>query len=202
MKKILSFFFFLSLLSCIDTESEHQYTQFTSDDLSYLYFNLDTLVFTGSTIYYVDTITFMLNGTERIRVPLTTKIDTFKNPPWGVYSDAGIEGISSLILQKESGFLYATVGVSRQSKYDNNSEKYFVVKANGVNPYEKYFYANDSIHLDTAIVLGVHYNNVLTFEPGIEYPSNIKSIYFAKGFGYIKIETLDGKTMERVLPGN
>lgn len=188
------------MLSCVNSESDIKYAQFTSDDLSYLYYNSNTLLFNGRTINYVDTIGFMLNGSERIRVPIVTKIDTFRNPPWNYYNEAGIQGKSSLILNKETGFQYATVYISRQYFDDSSSEKTFYIQANGVNPFEKQIFQADNIHLDTAFILGVHYENVLKFEPDILFRSNIKSIYFAKGFGFIKIETIDGKTMERILP--
>jgi hypothetical protein len=196
-----SFLFFL-LISCVEQESDNRFTQFTSDDLSFLYYNSDTLDFTGRSINYLDTITFALNGINIIRVPIETKIDTFRSPPWDMSNEAGIQGESSLILEKESGFRYATVGVSRQRIDDNGSTKYFYVSIDGGTPFGKHFYINDEIPLDTALVLGNYYNNVIKIEPDSLTQSKIKSIYFAKKFGFIKIETLDGKTMERVLPGN
>ncbi|HET9569851.1 MAG TPA: hypothetical protein VFP20_00360 [Bacteroidales bacterium] len=200
MKNLLLSFVLIIFLSCTENDSGFKYAQFTSDDLSYLYYNSDTLTFTGDTIYFKDTITFMLNGSKIIRVPVATKIVKFFDPLWYNSNEAGIDGQSTLNLNKETGFFYADVDVSRQHTFDEVSEKFFYIKANGGFSFAKRFFTKDEMPLDTALVLGVHYENVLKFYPDSLSQTNIKSIYFAKKFGFIKIETLDGKTMERVLP--
>ncbi len=200
MKHFLSLLLFVLMLSCTDNESDNRYTQFTSDDLSFLYFNSDTLVFIGDTIQLVDTISFMFNGSEIVKVPVETIIESLYNPFYPNGKGLGIHGESTLKLKKESGFRFVYVRLSREVNYDIGSYKVFSVGVDGKSSFSKGFDKYDQITLDTALVLGVHYENVIKFEPDSLSLTNIKSIYFAKKFGFIRIETLDGKTMERVLP--
>jgi len=200
MKNLLLSLVFIIFFSCTDNDSGYKYTQFTSDDLSYLYYESDTLTFTGNSIHYEDTITFLLNRSEIIRVPVTTDIVSTVDPLWFNSNEAGIYGGSILKLNNETGFIYANVDVSRHHTFDEVSEKSFYVNVNGGFSYAIRFFNKDTIAVDTALVLGVHYKNVLKLKPDSLLRTKIRSIYFAKNFGFIKIETLDGKTMERVLP--
>ncbi|HET9571015.1 MAG TPA: hypothetical protein VFP20_06370 [Bacteroidales bacterium] len=199
MKYLLLSLIFIIFFSCTENDTGIKYTQFTSDDLSYLYFNSDTLVFTGSNIQYVDTISFMLESTDIVKVSVDTRIGPVDDP-FSFINEIGIQGESTLRPINEVGFRYANVYVSRHNHYDVGSNKMFYVGVNKNNSYSTEISMNDPITFDTALVLGVHYENVLKFYPDSLLHTNIKSIYFAKKYGYIKIETLDGKTMERVLP--
>ncbi len=200
MNKIIAFFLFLFLISCTESDSGFRYTQFTSDDLSFFYYNSDTLNFSGKEFIYKDTISFLLNKTELVRIPVKTDISETKNPLWNINHEYGIQGESEIDFNNGNYSLEATIGVNRQYIDDSGSQKYFYVSVDGGLFVSKFFQYNDSIALETATILGNHFENVINIEADNMSESNIKSIYFAKKYGFIKIETKDGKTLERVLP--
>lgn len=210
MKNILAFVLILLMVSCDDYNTVNRYTQFTRDDLSFLYFDSDTVVFNGSDIIFTDTISFLFNGTDIVKVPVYTKIEAsyFPFSPGGKGTD--IQGESTLEFNPQTGFKFAEVRLTRDDINKVGSYKEFAVGLYGKKSYTKDIKRDFQIPLDTALVLGVLYNNVFKIVPDSIYQSdsksifftNIKSIYFAKKFGFIKIETVDGKSMERVLPGN
>ena len=201
MKNFMVFVLIMFLFSCTENESVLKYAQFTTDDLSYLYYDSDTLVFTGSTVHSVDTISFKLNGADIVKVSVDTKIEPIDDPFNSLNNVVGIQGESILRPINEIGFRYANVYVSRHDNNDVGSHRMFYVGVDSDISYSTEFFMNDPITLDTALVLGVQYENVLKFKPDSLSQTNIKSIFFAKKFGFIKIETLDGKIMERVLLG-
>ena len=206
MKKYLSLVILILLfVSCIGiSDRSDQQIQFNSDDLSFLYYDSDTLLFDGNTIEFKDTISFLLNRTEVKKVQVVTKITSNRSSPFDLYGESTINGESIMEFNEETGFSYALVGVSRDFINDPGSTKYIYVSVEKRSAYSKFFYPNDKIILDTALILGVCYDNVIKFKPDSlpNRDTNIKSIYFAKKFGFIKIETIDGKTMERIFPDN
>jgi len=206
MKKYLSLVILILLfVSCIGiSDRSDQQIQFNSDDLSFLYYDSDTLLFDGNTIEFKDTISFLLNRTEVKKVQVVTKINSNRSSPFDLYGESTIEGESYMKFNEETGFSHALVGVSRDFINDSGSKKYIYVSVEKRIAYNKFFYPNDKIIFDTALILGVCYDNVIKFKPDSlsNRNTNIKSIYFAKKFGFIKIETIDGKTMERIFPDN
>jgi len=206
MKKYLPFVIIIILfVSCIGiSDRSDQQIQFNSDDLSFLYYDSDTLLFDGNTIEFKDTISFLLNRTEVKKVQVITKINSNRSSPFDLYGESTIEGESHMEFNEETGFSYALVGVSRDFINDPGSKKYFYISVEKRSAYSKFFYLNDKIIFDTALILGKCYDNVIKFKPDslANRDTKIKSIYFAKKFGFIKIETIDGKTMERIFPDN
>jgi len=200
MKNSIAFVLILFLISCTEYDSGYRYTQFTSDDLSFFYYNSDTLNFTGKEFIFKDTISFLLNKTELVRIPVTTDISETKNPLWEINHEYGIQGESEIDFNNGKYSLEATIGVNRHYIDDSGSQKYFYVSVDGGLFVSKYYQYNDSIPLETATILGNHYDNVINIEAENLSESNIKTILFAKKIGFIKIETIDGKTLERVLP--
>lgn len=192
------------MISCLEIETPDEETiQFTSDDLSYLYYDSDTLVFDGNLIQYLDTVRFLYNGSDTIKIPVKTKIlPNYDLSPDGIAP--GIQGESGLIFNNVKGFRYLSVYIIRTSNNINSinysSYRKFYIDVNEFDIISKRIFMGDSIHMDTASVLGVHYNDVLNLTPDSSTQSGFKSIYFAKKYGYIKIETSDGKRLERLLP--
>jgi len=175
------------------------YSQFTKDDLSYLHYNKDTLISVGQNIEYKDTITYLRNDTDSIHVKIETKIDSYFDNPW-IQKIKEISGRSSMYFNESSGFDYANILVLRDGN-GGYSEKFFEVGAYGTWGFSKQYLNTDTIQLDTALVLGKIYQNVYKFYPPEDRKTDIRLIYFAKKYGYIKIEKLDGTKIERIDSG-
>jgi len=186
-----------SLHACKNDEPSVKYRQFTSDDLSYLHYNKDTLTYTGAGIEYKDTLTYLLNDTGSIYIKTHTRIYSFFSNPFGFTNIQDIFGETAMNPEKKTGFEYANVTISRGSNFGYIG-RFFEVGANGVSSYKKRYSETDTVLIDTALVLGKIYQNVLKFYPPEEDKSDIRLIYFAKKYGYIKIEKLDGTKIERI----
>ena len=197
MKNYIFIFVAMALYACNNDEPAVKYRQFTSDDLSHLYYNKDTLTFTGQYIVYKDTIAYLLNDTGSIYVPIKTEIRIFESSLIDFSNTRNITGNSFAYFSKKTGFSSIFIRVSRIIN-SGNPEKDFEVGANGVNSFGKLYSSKDNISLDTAIVLGKIYQNVYKFYPPEEGKSDIRLIFFAKKYGYIKIEKLDGTKIERI----
>jgi len=176
------------------------YSQFTKDDLSYLHYNKDTLISVGQNIEYKDTITYLRNDTDSIHVKIETKIDSYFDNPW-IQKIKEISGSSSMYFNKSTGFRYANIQVSRDGNGGGYPVRFFEVSAYGTWGFSKQYLYNDTIQLDTALVQGKIYQNVYKFYPPLEGKTDIRLIYFAKKYGYIKIEKLDGTKIERIDTG-
>ncbi len=205
LKHFFSIFLFISMISCLEIGTTDEETiQFTSDDLSFLYYDSDTLVFDGNPIQYIDTVSFLYNGSDTIKIPVKTEIDPFYDLFSADGTAPGIQGESDLRFNNVKGFRYLSVYIIRRSNnikgINYSSYREFYIGVNEFDIYSKRIFMSDSIHMDTASVLGVHYNDVLKLTPDASTKAVFKSLYFAKKFGYIKIETLDGNRLERLLP--
>ena len=188
------------LYACHFNEPSVTYRQFTKDDLSHLYYDKDTLTFTGSSIVYNDSVTYLLNDTGTIHVKIETEINSFYSSPFNFSNVEDIGGKSLMRLDIKTGFRYANITISRT--IDSwSAEKYFEVGANGINGFEKQYFPKDTVSLDTALVLGKIYQNVYKFYPSVDSKTDIRLIYFAKKYGYIKIVKTDGSKLERIDKG-
>jgi len=188
----------MAFIACVhDTSVE--YHQFTRDDLSHLYYDKDTLIFTEHVqIHYEDTVKFLLNDSATIVVVATTEINSGLNPmTFFNVKEEDFFGSSVINFDKKTGFNFFYITISRTSD-TWNSEKFFQISANGINAFSKQYIYNDTVSLDTALVLGKIYQNVYKFYPPENSRTDIRLIYFAKKYGYIKIEKLDGKKIERI----
>ena len=200
MKKYILILLSIALVACVHDNSV-TYHHFTRDDLSHLYYDKDTLTSTGLDIHYKDSVKFLLNHSVTIGVVATTEIQSSFSQ-WTFFENKveDIFGSSLLYFNKKTGFNFLYISVSRTSD-TWNSEKFFQISANGINGFEKQYLPNDTVSLDTALVLGKIYQNVYKFYPPLEGKSDIRLIYFAKKYGYIKIEKLDGTKIERIDTG-
>jgi len=176
--------------------STPSYMQFSSDDLSYLYFNKNTFQCSGNSVKYKDTLVYLLNDTSYIQVPVTTEIYPFDPSPLNLFNIRFISGKSSISFDTKTGVKYLNIKITKSS--EEGIERIFEVGANGINNFVKQYLQKDTIALDTTFVLGKLYKDVYKFYPPVEGKTNIRFIYFAKKYGYIKIEKLDGTKIERI----
>jgi hypothetical protein len=197
MKKYLFILAALALYACNNEEPAVRYRQFTKDDLSHIYYDNDTLTFTGNDIVYNETLTYLLNDTDIIHVPVKTEIYAYYASPIHFSNIEDIYGSSVIYFDKKTGFEFADIRLYRTVN-SWNAEKFFQVRANGTNVFSGHYYPKDTVSLDTALVLGKIYQDVYKFYPPEEDKTDIRLIYFAKKYGYIKIEKLDGTKIERI----
>jgi hypothetical protein len=195
MKKCILILISMVLFAC-EHDNTITYLQFTKDDLSHLYYNKDTLTFTGQYIVYKDTIAYLVNDTDSIYVPIKTEIHVLPDP-FDFSNTRSITGNTLVYFPSKTGFEFSYIRLYRSVDY-GNAENFFQVSANGINAFSKQYLWKDTIPHDTALVLHKIYQNVYKFYPPVEGKTNIRLIYFAKKYGYIKIEKLDGTKIERV----
>jgi hypothetical protein len=164
--------------------------QLTADDLSHLYFDRDTVLCDEDGIEFTDSVTFLLSSRDTLTVAANTSI-------WLVAHALGISyyanGKSSISFDRRVGYYYASIKVDRQF----SSKTIRVSKGDGGNDLDKVI--SEPITLDTAIILGRLYESVYKFDlPRENGELGIKSVYFAKKYGFIKIEGHDGSKLELI----
>jgi len=174
------------LTGCFETNQE--YYQLTSDDLSHLYIDRDSLVYDGNSVNCRDTIAFLHNSMDTLLVEVSTSISDSK-PPW---SDVNVLiGVSEMHFSEQTGFWYAKVDVFKGGDSTKILINFNMLVGGCSN-------VKLDIPLDTALVLGKTYNNVYKFEYPDNSLSKLKCIYFAKKYGFIKVETADGRKLEKL----
>jgi hypothetical protein len=197
MKRISSIIFKISiviqinllLIGCSDYTTN--YKQFSSDDLSHLYFNQDTLIYKGDEIEYSKTVAFLRNSTDTIAAYAQTNIYHWYFP----YGESALAGQSSVYFDDLAGINWAIITVIRE---------YFNFKAKIILEFDFDNYPSieeildPSLKLDTALILGKIYNNVYKLDYPDSSQTNVKRLYFAKKYGFIKIESTDGGKLELI----
>lgn len=188
----------LMMIGC-DVDSETKYHQLTSDDLAHLYINLDTLTYDGNDIEYTDSVRFLLNAKDTITVAAKTQIwSTIDQFAFVDLRD--MHGQSTIHFSKSTGFDYVNVELFREF-YTYPSKKTFRTSLVGMEQAFGYLYdevLNGPIALDSAFVLGRSYESVYIFILPRGNQTNVKSVYFAKKYGFIKIEGHDGSKLELI----
>jgi hypothetical protein len=189
----ISLFFMIIVLQigCNYDNPGPEYCQFTPDVLSHLYFDKDSLVYDGIEFHYSDTIAFLHNSDDTLLVKVNTRIYdlplTFGGAAIAVYGESRMDFIA------QTGFRFARVRISKEHKYDDaviTLDFYMLIGGcSGV-------ILNQTI--DTAKVLDKTYNNVYKIEYPDNSPSKLRCIYFAKKDGLIKVETADGRKLEKL----
>lgn len=174
-----------------DIELSEEYSQFDSDELSYLYINIDSLVYDGQTIGYRDTIAFLHNNSDTLFAFIETLIYG-QNLPYAPEL-VSLFGTSRYNFDKKSGIKWANTYVYR-SMPDSNADIYIDFALEDLSNTR----IKMNIPTDTAQILGKIYSNVYKFEYPINSPNNLKCIFFAKKVGFIKIESADGRNLERL----
>jgi hypothetical protein len=191
----------LLMIGC-DVDSETKYHQLTSDDLTHLYINLDTLTYDGNEIEYTDSVRFLLNAKDTITVAAKTQIwSTIDQFAFVDLRD--MHGKSSIHFSSETGLDYVYVHLYRSNSSNYPPQKTFTVSLVDGNFWPLTHILNEIISgpysLDTSVILGRIYENVYKFDlcSTSDY-TGVKSVYFAKKYGFIKIEGHDGSKLELI----
>jgi hypothetical protein len=192
----------LLIHGCCIEESE-TYKQLSADDLSHLYFDRETVVCEEEDIEFTDSVTFLLNSRDTITVAAKTKIWTTIDEPLHL-GNFDANGQSTIMFEKKTGFEFIQVSVYRSLDWQYPSKKKYRVSL--VNSDQVIIFSrivdeliNGVFPLDTASVLNLVYNQVYKYDLSKEgNESNIKSVYFAKKYGFIKIEGHDGNKLELI----
>ena len=181
----------ISLLLILGCCVEYDFNeQLTADDLSHLYFDRDTVLCDEDGIEFTDSVTFLLSSRDTFTVAVNTSI-------WLVAHALGVSyyasGKSSMLFDRRVGYYYASIKVDRRF----SSKTIRVSKGDGGNDLVKVI--SEPITLDTAMILGRLYESVYKFDlPRENGDLGIKSVYFAKKYGFIKIEGHDGSKLELI----
>lgn len=185
------FFLIICILAgCSILESDKEYCQLNQDEISHLYFDKDSLVYDGNSINYYDTIAFLHNSMDSMLFVVHTYIYSY-SPPYDSYHPS-IYGTSTVYFNV-NGFRLGRVTAKKELGYNNALITMdFLMIDGGITD----VILNKQV--DTALVLGKTYNNVYKLEYPENSPSKLKSIYFAKKFGFIKVETADGRKLEKL----
>ena len=213
MEHITKLIFLVSLILAnfvlISCEDEPVYNQLISDQLRHLYLIDTTYTYSGETEEFTGTVQFLKNAQQIIDVKVTTRIRDFQTSVIST-NRFNVRGISEIELNQE-GFRSVVVEVHGSSSEGNQDQLLYI----GGND-RKEFYFSTSLplpnrenpntefkELDTALVNGIIYNQVYKFtqEDLEQYQFDFDGfdrVYFAKDFGYILIETLDGLKLELI----
>lgn len=194
-KNILIGFFFSTMMtlcfySCEEKEHGGQ-CQFTPDELSFLNFFKTSLDWDGNSIYNCDTIAFLFNHTDTIYPIISTSISgntIFYNP-----SVRNIFGQTLCEFDERTGIYGTTANVFKEFIGKKASIEVSVLFRT-----HNTYYIDLTKPTDTATILGKTYNNVFKDVIPDSRHNDIKSAFFAKKYGFIKIEATDGKLLERL----
>lgn len=192
-------FCLILLNGCLVDDGPIYYTVLSDDDKSYLYNCASNIHFVDKTYNFTDTIYFLRNSRDTIKVPVVTSISPYKtilpNNTRSIY------GESYLQFDSLSGFKYASITIDHSYR-DSNSLKWFEVALANANSqrFVHVIHTEDTAqYLDSAIVLGRLYQKVYKFRgKSINADSQIKTIYFALDWGYLYIEGIDGSKVELI----
>jgi len=187
--RLISLVIGLLLIHGCCVESDFNF-QLTANELSHLYFDRDTVDCDEDGIEFTDSVTFLFSSKDTITVAAKTSI-------WLTLHPLGISyyanGESKILFDRRIGYYYAYIKVDSQF----SSKTIRVSKGDGGNDLDKVI--SEPITLDTAMVLGRLYESVYKFDlPRENGDLGIKSVYFAKKYGFIKIEGHDGSKLELI----
>ena len=198
--------FVVGLMSC-NLDSSNYYQQFSYDDLQYLITDRSYYYNQGDHVSYDFPLTYLLNGKDTVEVTAYTDLGNSAKPDdesfFPDYYD--FWGSSLIYFPSNTGFHWAKVDIN-QDTIHNSADKEFSLKLEKRSYYVYYKFsgdASDSIPLDTANIRGVIYQSVLKFYSDSldRAMTNVKYFYFAKGVGFIKMETMEGKLLELLKAG-
>ena len=203
MRNLFLLTFIVLLTSCSDfPESSYTfYQQFNFNDLQYLITDKFFYYNVGDRDSYDYPLRYLVNGKDTITVTATTEFSNRGVPEdafWTIYDE--FWGTSTVYVRQNSGF-YALEVQIMQDTVHNSTDKRFSVHLEHAN-YELYYKflgnASDSIPMNTANIRGDLYQSVHKFvaDSSDQAMTGVKSFYFAKSVGFIRVETVDGKTLE------
>jgi hypothetical protein len=204
LKRLVIVPFLIVLSSChLEEENNDFYQQFTSDDLKYL-ITPRRAYFNNGKADEFDTypLKYLLNGKDTLNVSVKTKLFNEALPKdfWAWDQYYLFCGRSSIYFDC-IGYPWLTVEIAQDTVH-NAADKVFeicVSNTSNVLSYQYFGPASDSLpELDTANVLGRSYHSVHKFftNTADRDLTRVKSFYFAKGVGFIRVESVDGLTLE------
>ena len=178
-----------------DHDLKSNYSQLTNDDLSYVIYDKDSLYLVDKSFSYVDKIKYLYNDTLVVEALIMTEF-------YSSQRDTSISDFYNVGGRTEYRFINCPILGNASSSVIRDSEFGFSHLNFTINSIYDFWgkgsYSTDTtIVKDTATILGVLYNDVLKFDINPNNP-NIKTVYFAKKYGYIKIEAIDGNCLQRI----
>ena len=200
----------LLMSSCIDlpVDSHHYYQQFNFNDLQYLITDKFAYYNIGDNNTFEYPLRYLVNGKDTIDVVAKTEFFNHAMPEgemfWVDYYE--LWGISEIYIQQNSGFKRLKVIIIQDTLY-NTTDKTFSVCLENTKYYmynEFLGNASDSIPLDTADIRGNVYQSVFKIEADSldKALTKVKSYYYARSVGFIRVETVDGKVLELLKGGS
>jgi hypothetical protein len=196
--------FLIVLTSCFFEEDKSDfYQQFTSDDLKYIITPRRTYYNKGEAYEYDSyPIKYLLNGKDTLNLTVKTKLYNEALPKdfWAWDQYYMFWGRSSIYFN-DLEFCWLSVEIAQDTAH-YAANKVFEVCVSDFRNVLRYKYlgpASDSLpKLDTARVLGRLYHSVHKFitNTADRDLTRVKSFYFAKGVGFIRVERVDGLTLE------
>ena len=209
MKRLLVIPFIVSLTSCSDfPENTYDfYQQFNYNDLQYLITDKDSFYNVGDDKSFDYPLRYLANGKDTINVTAKTEFRNRGVPEdafWTIYDE--FCGTSTIYTNQNTDINFLEVRIKQDTIYDATDKRFTVHRSN--TGYSVYFEflgnAANSIPMDTADIRGTIYQSVHKFyvDSLDRVLTKIKSFYFAKSVGFIRVETVDGKTLELLKGGS
>lgn len=163
----------------------------SSDEISYLVFKPDTIPSNGKPRVYFDKATYLRDGKDTFIVDIRTDVNYSKRDFSWIMG-----GSTSLLFKNDTAFERAIFYVAGYTNYVSCFMDVEVAVPNASD----YFSRMVPNKVDTAMVLGRVYQNVYKFIVyNKEKPrTKVKSVYYAKKFGFIHIETMEGHKLELI----
>jgi len=172
------------LISCSKCKDKPARYRFTDDELKWIYFQHDTL-------------DYLVNNTDTVRIGIRTIHGSIDNDDIECDNGSAVAGVPNFV----DFIIEAFIDISKcgESSSDVNYD-YEVVRQ---------IYVSDKYHLgvyfhiseatkDTATVNGAFYNDVYKFQRNPVDPNELKTVFFAKGYGFLKIELKNGRKIELI----
>jgi|GEM_PF-2957568 len=210
------------MISCAkEVEEILPWKQFTTDELNHTYYGKDTLTYTGFDRNYHRQIRFLLNDSVTLDVRASTNfypdvdVNGYQIIPIPPYASAQ----SIIWFDKNTGFDFVYIRLSNKVNTNVTDTSFYQIGvmgefqdsyisfsagANGLYDFGRGFNNQQILNfkLDTALVQNKLYEDVYKFHLPLDNLTGLKLIYFAKKYGYIKIEKLDGTKIELINSDN
>lgn len=163
----------------------------SSDEVGFLVFKPDTIPSDGMPRVYFEKATYLLNGKDTVIIDVVTDVYfSDRNPNWI------LSGNTSLDFKAGMGFDRAVCYVEGDTAL---VASFMYLELSITNAIKDYF-RNLTFKTGSAVVLGKQYQDVYECVPvSWQMKENlVKSVLYAKKYGFIRIETIEGKTLELI----
>ena len=200
---LILLFLTVILQACVCFSKEHTHQCFTRDDLAYVYL-------TDTSIYHVSTLTstyFYNEGTNKNSKLLAFKINTGDTVPANyttyVLSADGIirkpcqrhvpiSGFSNLEFTQKPCFLKKTESRFTRSDDASSTKTLHIQTEWSTTDID----ISTQTFTDSAIINNIVYPEVCKIQFPIHDSTDVKEVFFAKNYGFLKIETANGNKAE------